>query len=137
MLVIKPLLLLYIKNLDSKAGYCKGHNIWFASFPPSWNISVILEEIASIRKERFYQMIKVITPNNCVLISSDLSYWVDTSHASISTVGEYSHSRGQAFNPVWSFGVLQTCTRPLVKNIVKDDSSDHITYFHFSVDLCL
>lgn len=36
-----------------------------------------------------------------------------------------------------SLGVHHTCIHPLVKNMVKVDSSDHITVFHFSVQVDL
>ncbi|GFX51848.1 hypothetical protein TNCV_5015501 [Trichonephila clavipes] len=34
-------------------------------------------------------------------------------------------------------GVLQTCTRPVVGKKVKDETSDHVTFFPLSTDQCL
>lgn len=98
--------------------------------------SDVLEETISIKKEMLLSYDK---GNHSEQMCIDLQWFFYLSglHASMSRVTEPPHCRGQAFNPVCSLGVLQTCTCPLVENIVKDDSSDHITYFHLSVDQCL
>lgn len=44
-----------------------------------------------------------------------------------------SHCRGHILRPV----LYSWCTHPLVENMVKDDLSDHSTYFHIPVDECL
>ncbi|GFS84031.1 hypothetical protein TNCV_2364381 [Trichonephila clavipes] len=64
-----------------------------------------------------------------VTIDHDMASHVTKDPPPCLTIGRKQSSRSYA-----SAGIIQTCTHPVVGKIEEDDSSDHIAFFHLSID---
>lgn len=86
----------------------------------------------------FHCRIKLITQNNCVLICNDPSLYLHKLTRAMLTKCPQQCNR--AIRSPYDIGQgIQACTILLVytshvQNMVKDDSSDHVTFFHIAVD---
>ncbi|GFW37019.1 hypothetical protein TNCV_5019171 [Trichonephila clavipes] len=109
------------KGIYLTSSSCSSNHDWPS--PVAWRETLSSWKIPSPAGNKVYDWSSSKPLNDCSYLdrsTSILDSWKETQSRSYACAG-----------------VLQTCSRPVEKQNVKDDSSDYITFFHLSIDQIL